>query len=50
MSSIAVMDQKTEPTGGLTASYIMHELGSDVRGALIDAPPSSLEPGCQNNQ
>jgi S-DNA-T family DNA segregation ATPase FtsK/SpoIIIE len=45
MSSIAVMDQKTEPTGGLTASYIMHELGSDVRGALIDAPPSSLEAG-----
>ncbi|MFC5648962.1 DNA translocase FtsK 4TM domain-containing protein [Paenibacillus solisilvae] len=45
MSSIAVMDQKTEPTGGLTASYILHELGSDVRGALIDAPSKGLEAG-----
>ncbi|SEN34663.1 DNA translocase FtsK [Paenibacillus sp. OV219] len=37
-SSIAVMDQKTEPTGGLTASYILAQLGSDVRGALFNAP------------
>ncbi|MBW7473236.1 DNA translocase FtsK [Paenibacillus oenotherae] len=34
------MDQKTEPTDGLTAGYIMHELGSDVRGALLEAPPT----------
>ncbi|AZN40910.1 FtsK/SpoIIIE family DNA translocase [Paenibacillus albus] len=37
-SSIAVMDQKTEPTGGLTASYILGQLGSDVRGALFNVP------------
>ncbi|WP_308639302.1 FtsK/SpoIIIE family DNA translocase [Paenibacillus silvisoli] len=34
-SSVAVMDQKTEPTGGLTASYILTQLGGDIRGALI---------------
>lgn len=37
-SSITVMDQKTEPTGGLTAPYILAQLGSDVRGALLGAP------------
>ncbi|QYR24169.1 DNA translocase FtsK [Paenibacillus sp. sptzw28] len=31
------MDQKTEPTGGLTAGYILTQLGSDVRGGLIDS-------------
>lgn len=39
-SSISVMNGKTEPTGGLTASYIMLELGSDVRAALLEAPPT----------
>ncbi|RAP76202.1 FtsK/SpoIIIE family DNA translocase [Paenibacillus montanisoli] len=34
-SSVAVMDLKTEPTGGLTASYILTELGGDIRGALL---------------
>ena len=37
MSSIAVMDQKTEPTGGLTAGYILSQLGGDIRASLIDA-------------
>lgn len=39
-SSISVMSQKTEPTGGMTAGYIMLELGSDVREALLEAPPA----------
>ncbi|MBP3965195.1 FtsK/SpoIIIE family DNA translocase [Paenibacillus lignilyticus] len=34
-SSVAVMDLKTEPTGGLTASYILSQLGSDIRGTLM---------------
>ncbi|MBO7746593.1 DNA translocase FtsK [Paenibacillus sp. MWE-103] len=44
-SSIAVMDQKTEPTGGLTASYILSQLGSDIRGSLMDAPADSQGAG-----
>ncbi|BBH20810.1 hypothetical protein Back11_21550 [Paenibacillus baekrokdamisoli] len=43
MSSIAVMDQKTEPTGGLTAGFIMHELGNDIKGALVNTPSAGLE-------
>ncbi|MFC4811227.1 FtsK/SpoIIIE family DNA translocase [Paenibacillus sp. GCM10023250] len=44
-SSIAVMDQKTEPTGGLTASYILSQLGSDIRGSLVDAPADAQATG-----
>ncbi len=40
-SASAVMDQKTEPTGGLTPSYIMAQLGSDIHGALFNAPGDS---------
>lgn len=40
-SSIIVMDKKTEPVGGLTAGYILEQLGSDVRGALLDSAPAS---------
>ncbi|GGD67837.1 hypothetical protein GCM10010911_27040 [Paenibacillus nasutitermitis] len=38
MSSITVMDQKTEPTGGLTSGYILTQLGGDIRASLIDSP------------
>ncbi|WP_274651489.1 FtsK/SpoIIIE family DNA translocase [Paenibacillus humicola] len=38
MSSISVMDQKVEPTGGLTAGYIMSQLGDDIRSALLSPP------------
>ena len=34
-SSIAVMDQKTEPTGGLDASYILSQLGGDSSGSAL---------------
>jgi len=40
-SSIAVMDDKTYPTGGLTAGYILQQLGADIRGALLETPPVS---------
>ncbi|QHW34907.1 DNA translocase FtsK [Paenibacillus rhizovicinus] len=32
------MDQKTEPTGGLSSTYILAQLGSDIRGSLMDSP------------
>nr|WP_170312175.1 DNA translocase FtsK [Paenibacillus sacheonensis] len=35
-SSMAVMDQKTEPTGGLSSSFILSQLGSDIRGSLME--------------
>ncbi|UVI32559.1 DNA translocase FtsK [Paenibacillus spongiae] len=39
-SSIAVMDKKTEPTGGLDAGYILQELGSDIRETLLSPAPA----------
>ncbi|TYP77593.1 FtsK/SpoIIIE family DNA translocase [Paenibacillus methanolicus] len=39
-SSMAMMDLKTEPVGGLSSGFILKELGSDVRAALLDPDPA----------
>ncbi|MFB9329760.1 DNA translocase FtsK 4TM domain-containing protein [Paenibacillus aurantiacus] len=39
-SSMAMMDLKTEPVGGLSSGFILKELGSDVRTALLDSDPA----------
>lgn len=42
-SSMAVMDQKIAPTGGLTSAYILSQLGSDIRGSLMDSPSDAAQ-------
>ncbi|SDW26061.1 DNA translocase FtsK [Paenibacillus sp. CF384] len=44
-SSVAVMDLKTEPTGGLSASYILTQLGSDIRGTLMTSAQQAQAEG-----
>ncbi|MFC4103506.1 FtsK/SpoIIIE family DNA translocase [Paenibacillus xanthanilyticus] len=39
-SSMAMMDLKTEPVGGLSSGFILKELGSDVRTALLEPDPA----------